>query len=62
MSNSLFYGAPVSVNAFPTYTTDELKRDLESDKLDTDTRRRIETEILRRSIVKKGRRPLVWRR
>lgn len=51
-SNSLYYGSPVSINAFPTYTTEELYRDLESDKLDADTRRRIETEITRRATAK----------
>jgi hypothetical protein len=48
MSNSLYYGRPVSANAFPGYSTAELESDLASDKLDAATRAAIETEIARR--------------
>ena len=49
-SNSLFYGAPVSANAFPTYSTADLQRDLDCTSLDADTRTKIVAEIARRSL------------
>jgi hypothetical protein len=48
MTRSMFYGKPVSANAFPGYTTAELKRDLCSPSLDNETRAKIEAEIARR--------------
>lgn len=55
MSRSLYYGSPVSRNAFPGYSTEDLRRDLESPKLDDATRANIEAEIARRASSKKGR-------
>ncbi len=45
---SVFYGKPVSSRAFPSYTTAELERDLQSKSLDAATRAKIETEVARR--------------
>jgi len=55
MTHSLYYGRPVSANAFPGYSTAELEHDLESDKLDTATRAAIEAEIARRRESRRGR-------
>jgi hypothetical protein len=54
---SIYYGSAVSINAFPTYSTADLQRDLESDKLDANTRLKIEAEIARRATAKKSRKP-----
>jgi hypothetical protein len=45
---STFYGKPVSQNAFPGYTTNELLRDLSSPSLDDAARAKIEAEVARR--------------
>jgi hypothetical protein len=51
-SRSLYYGSPVSPNAFPGYSTADLESDLQSAKLGADTRATIETEIARRAAAK----------
>ena len=51
-SNSLFYGRPISANAYPQYSTAELEQTLESARLDDDTRAMIEAEISRRAAAK----------
>lgn len=47
-ARSLYYARPVSANAFPAFTTEELLRDLCSPSLDVGTRAKIEAEITRR--------------
>jgi hypothetical protein len=54
-SNSLYYGSIPSINAFPTYATADLLRDLESPSLDNATCARIEAEIARRSAKRAAR-------
>jgi hypothetical protein len=56
MTHSLYYGRPPSTNAFPSYSTSDLERDLESPRLDDETRARIETEIARRAAAKLAKR------
>jgi uncharacterized membrane protein len=56
MSSSLYYGRPPSINAFPTYSTADLERDLEAQSLDVDTRARIEAELARRAAAKSAKR------
>ena len=52
-SRSLYYGSPVSKNAFPSYSTADLERDLQAPSLDAATRARIEAEIARRAAAKR---------
>ena len=53
-SYSLYYGSPVSANAFPGYSTAELLRDLEAPTLDAETRTKIEAEVARRARRRKA--------